>query len=62
MSCQYTNHLEVGIAEVARIKFYEIQNDERTIVAELAMGLELLEGLAKTINKAIEQHKEKKVK
>ena len=62
MSSLYTNHLEVSVSEVARIKFYEIQNDERVIVAELAMRLDLLEGLAKTINQTIEMHKKKTAK
>jgi len=62
MSSQYTNHLEVGIADIVRIKFYEIQNDERTIIVELVMGLEMLEALAKTISKVIQQHKEKQIK
>lgn len=62
MSSQYTNNLEVSVSEVARIKFYEIQNDERIIVAEVCMGLDLLDGLAKTINQTIEQYKKKTAK
>lgn len=62
MSSHYVNSAEVNISEIARIVFHEIQNNERTIVAELVMGMELLEGLAKTINKTIEQHKLKQVK
>lgn len=54
----YTNNVDVSISEMARLTFHEVINGERFPVAEIVMGVALLESLAETINKTIAKHKE----
>lgn len=55
---EYVNGCGVGIAEMARLKFYDAFNGEQVEIVELVMPLEVLKNLAAVIENTIKQHEE----
>lgn len=59
---EYVNGCGVGIAEMARIKFFDEFNEERIEIVELVMHIEVLKNLAVVINQTVQQHEERMAK
>lgn len=53
----YTNSTDVSIADMARLTFHEVVNNERTELISLVMHVEHLKNLAETIAQTLNQHK-----
>lgn len=57
MQTIYANNADISIADTARIRFYEVIDNERILVTSMCMNLDMLESLQKAIEDTLKKHR-----